>query len=299
MAPSLEKLLNHVFDYAGLFPPAKLLMPNALLEYRKMVDQHEWLVNRFIVPASRLTEAADEAVKLMEGQEGEGKLMEVTVVGTPVEEMIQAGETLAEDLRRIEAEPRLEVTAYEVRFPANAVAIKGGARGLKRLMDRGIDVYVELPWGKGQNDAMCEVAEVEGIGFKARMGGLKADNFPEPFQVASWMNEAVMLDCPFKFTAGLHEPMRYLDEELGIKRHGFLNVLMAAATATHNDISRLEIQQILEIEDEGAFIFNETEAKVLGQSVSLEQIEESLAEGIGSCSITEPVDGLKRIGLLS
>ena len=50
-------LLDHLIDYAGLFPPAELPMPEALRNYAAYrTGECSWALARFIVPAARLDE---------------------------------------------------------------------------------------------------------------------------------------------------------------------------------------------------------------------------------------------------
>ncbi len=44
-------------DYAGLFPPAKLNLKEAIANYAQYQQTHNnWLLGRFVIPVSRLTE---------------------------------------------------------------------------------------------------------------------------------------------------------------------------------------------------------------------------------------------------
>ena len=57
MFSSLKALLSSIVDYAGLFPPAKLKLRNAIANYVQYHQtQESWLLGRFVIPASRLTE---------------------------------------------------------------------------------------------------------------------------------------------------------------------------------------------------------------------------------------------------
>ncbi|MBV9277757.1 MAG: hypothetical protein JOZ97_05930, partial [Candidatus Eremiobacteraeota bacterium] len=52
-----QALLEHLIDYAGLFPPAQLSMPRAVEEYAAIRSgPYAWMSGRFIVPVSRITE---------------------------------------------------------------------------------------------------------------------------------------------------------------------------------------------------------------------------------------------------
>ena len=57
IAPALRALLEGVFDYAGLFPPAKLGMAETVSNYATyLAGEHSWMLGRLIVPVARLDE---------------------------------------------------------------------------------------------------------------------------------------------------------------------------------------------------------------------------------------------------
>ena len=55
MKNSLQTLMNGLIDYAGLFPPAKLPLNEAVAEYiSHFKDNKKWILGRFIIPVSQL-----------------------------------------------------------------------------------------------------------------------------------------------------------------------------------------------------------------------------------------------------
>lgn len=57
MTESLRVLLEHLIDYAGLFPPAGLTMQDAVRNYARYRDgQYAWALGKFIVPQGRAKE---------------------------------------------------------------------------------------------------------------------------------------------------------------------------------------------------------------------------------------------------
>jgi hypothetical protein len=57
--------LEALIDHAALFPPASMSMADALLEDRRVrAADTGWIVNRFVVPASRLAEVGREPLPL-------------------------------------------------------------------------------------------------------------------------------------------------------------------------------------------------------------------------------------------
>jgi hypothetical protein len=58
-------LLARLIDHAPLFPPASLPLEEALAEDRRVrADESGWLVNRFVVPASKLSDLDGEPLRL-------------------------------------------------------------------------------------------------------------------------------------------------------------------------------------------------------------------------------------------
>lgn len=54
---SLHALLEHLIDYAGLFPPAALTMQDAVRNYARYRDgELAWALGRFVVPQARVSE---------------------------------------------------------------------------------------------------------------------------------------------------------------------------------------------------------------------------------------------------
>jgi hypothetical protein len=54
---SLRALLAKLIDYAGLYPPAGLPLPEVLENYQAYLDSpHSWMLNRLVLPAAKLAE---------------------------------------------------------------------------------------------------------------------------------------------------------------------------------------------------------------------------------------------------
>src|SRR6478672_1809761 len=89
-------LLTHLFDYAGVFPPAELPLDEAVAEWRRIrASDDAWLVNRFVARAG--TEVDVEPLAVVDGPrerqgdvvyvEGETKLRCGGARVPPVEEV--------------------------------------------------------------------------------------------------------------------------------------------------------------------------------------------------------------------
>jgi hypothetical protein len=59
---SLQALLANLIDYAGLYPPASLPLDRVLESYQRYLTSPEsWMLNRLVLPASKLAEVRLEA----------------------------------------------------------------------------------------------------------------------------------------------------------------------------------------------------------------------------------------------
>ena len=293
MGSPLQGLLEGIIDYAGLFPPARLGMKEAVESFfRYKGGPERWIVNRFLCPASRLEELSQS----LEGS----KAMPLGVIGTGGVDLDRFETALEADAKALSAfEGRFgdsaSIEAYEVRLP-------DGARLDRVVKDlegfSGAEVFLELSWTDAQSDQLAEIAATGWMGAKARTGGLEPGNFPSPESLASFLKECQDLDLPFKLTAGLHQPARHFDREVGVQAHGFLNILAALALNEAHDLSRAEMAQVLDSEETlwSPYGFSWSDLEVsFEESAPVRE----LFVGFGSCSIVEPLEGLSELGLLA
>lgn len=60
VAPALRELLDNLFDYAGLFPPAKLSLKDTLSKFESYhKGEYSWMLRNVVLPASELASAAE------------------------------------------------------------------------------------------------------------------------------------------------------------------------------------------------------------------------------------------------
>jgi hypothetical protein len=155
-----------------------------------------------------------------------------------------------------------------------------------------IDVYAEIPLAWGLSGALDRVAGARGDGVriapKFRTGGLAAELFPTPVELAAVICACRDRGLPFKLTAGLHRAGRYQDVQTGFIHHGFLNILAGAvAAAAGADV--LVVAERLDSSDLPMLID--------GVRPHLDQAR-PLWTGFGSCSVREPIDDLLTLRLL-
>src|SRR5882724_8410809 len=78
VSPALGALLRGVVDYAGLFPPAKLSLVDALNNFvRYAGGPHSWMLGKFVVPAAQLGELQS---LLQENSEARGQKYSLSVL---------------------------------------------------------------------------------------------------------------------------------------------------------------------------------------------------------------------------
>jgi hypothetical protein len=118
---------------------------------------------------------------------------------------------------------------------------------------------------------------------KVRCGGATV---PSVVLLAAFVRRCRELGVAFKATAGLHHPVR------GEHEHGFLNLLAAAVFGDE--------EEALAERDPAAFGLDGRAFSWRGRSAAgpeLARVRRELFVGIGSCSIQEPVDDLRALGL--
>jgi hypothetical protein len=290
-------MLEGVIDYAGLFPPANLSMEDAVAEYLRLLNGPEsWLVSRFVCPASRLDELADE-LEAQKAEIGFG----VSIIGTGGADATSFGRGVTQDASSFitfsgRCEDICAIEAYEVKAPE--LEFKAALRALGPF--RELEVFVEIPWGESMHDNMHHIAETDWVAAKVRTGGLDAAAYPSTDRLAGFIQECLNLNIAFKLTAGLHHSVRHHDPKVNAMSHGFLNVFIAAALADENALSKKEIATILEETNGSAFSFTQDEVRWHNLEASLDAIEDmrGLFVSYGSCSVTEAYEDLRLLKLL-
>ena len=298
MNHSLRDLLLGLIDYAGLFPPAALDMPTAARKYAEYREsEYRWALGRFVVPVARLDEF-EEAVEgiLPSGAQERDDFWRLSAL---------SGGDLSSDLNRIAEFNQKRAGAAVI----DTIEIKAGRAGdienAMSLTPANLTPYFEIPIGGDPAELIKSVAETEARA-KVRTGGVSADAFPSSFDLARFIKICAEDDVPFKATAGLHHPLRsvnrltYAPDSASAMMHGFLNVFLAAAFAQ----SGMEVDRLVELLEEKspeAFQFDSGGVTWRDEMIVRGQLRNSrnlLAIAFGSCSFEEPIDDLKKIGLL-
>lgn len=304
MVESLQALLREIIDYAGLFPPAKLSMDSAVRNYLRYNNGREdWLVGRFVCPATRLRELESHLERAEITDE-----MRLCVTGRGGEDSPSFLRNTLGDL--VEIRDRCKRTTpefFEVRIPAGTLVVNGFGHLLTELKRRseGLEVVLELPftenWEKDIPSAIKRIALSNGFKVKIRTGGIEPSAFPSPQQVALFISACATNDVPFKATAGLHHPVRAFDKSVNCEMFGFFNVFFAALVAKFFRPEVGALEEILVEKDPRVFHFEPFAMSYKSYRLTNDQVREARqwALSFGSCSVEEPLEDLRTLGYLS
>ncbi len=294
-------LLGELIDYAGLFPPARLSMREALAAYeRAEASPYYWMLGRFVVTASRLDEL------LAELDEAPDPLSLCAIVDGDFDEGLAS---IAAASR--EHGDRVSIETIEMKWPQEPDAGLDGAWHAAPL-DATIFVEVPLSERSSPHDVAALAAELAELarareafardgGAKVRCGGLVADAAPTAERLAHFIDLARRVDLPFKATAGLHHAIRHYNAEAGFVMHGFLNVIGAAILARTHGLGELALERMISDEDPTHFTLDDSRFAWRGTGAGASEIGVARARSIrsyGSCSFTEPVEDLIALGML-
>jgi hypothetical protein len=282
--PAIVPLLVGLVDDAAVFPPGSAALPDAVAAHR--VHRAAWyadLIGPLLLPATALRDVPallgpDEVIDI-------GVIGDVPIAGLP--------DVLSQ------TDPRLRVRQVEA-----AVAKRGEdpAPGLGALLSHAalleqlhpeLSLFAEAPLTWGLFEALDVIAAERTAGVavapKFRTGGLAAELFPTPVELAAVICACRDRALPFKLTAGLHHAIRHPDPETGFTHHGFLNIIAAVLVAA-DGAEVIEVAEVLGATDPVPLIERVRPRR---------DHERPLWRGFGSCSVTEPLDDLARLGLVA
>ena len=327
MKTSLRTLLSGLIDYAGLFPPAKLSLHEAAKGYAEgKRDSLAWLLNSFVLPASKLEEVLEQRRTsflspiswqfhvTFQQQESQTVWQENLEIDTK-----KANQFLG-DCQAITPQFKAKILGLEIPLSEEHCrpttdcdihsVIEATLKTLQATLPNIKHVYFELPCVKVDSKVREELCKATrslqkeypmSLGLKLRMGGLTHEDFPTVEHVAKHIDTCQRFGGPWKATAGLHHAFRQNHPTLPTKIHGFLNLLVAATLAEATSISRSVIEEILADENPDHFQYSDDGISWKDYSAStttVQTVRETRFQTIGSCSFTEPYHDLKMYGLL-
>lgn len=291
MASANLWFLENIIDYAGIFPPAALPAAESLRNYQAYRNGSEnWILGSLAWSCSTLSELAPLLTPNDE--------VELALIGRPSTNWDTWQDARLQDVEDVnnilERCPGVAAATYESRI--DDLSRVTDALNSLRSLGKETDIYIELPWDQPLDDAIAELATEEWARAKFRTGGKTKDAYPSPLQLAGIIKQCIDLEVEFKLTAGLHEPIAHIDQSNGAFAHGFLNILMATSVAYQDDASVQELASILESDDPSEWSVKNG-LSFDGKRLSEDDLNNarSFFGSFGSCSITDPLEGLQRL----
>jgi hypothetical protein len=315
---ALQVFMQGLVDYAGLFPPAALSVPDAVAEYADhRTSAESWMLGRFIATADKLPAIAREAAPhLVRNQVwpvsaivGDRESSQAALAALPSQGKNVAGVVSA----------GLKVEVLETPMPADVNSGEDAAAfldvlgaGLVAAELADCELFIEVKPGSRLPEILTAIAVFAAervsrghsssrVGAKLRTGGLVAGAFPACEDIASVIAGCRQEHLALKFTAGLHHPIRHHNDDIGVMMHGFLNVFGAGLLAHTHNLSVPEITTILAETEATAFGFDETGfawRHLKAEISTIRNLRSRSLCGFGSCSFSEPRDDLFGLALL-
>lgn len=272
-AATVPPLFRGLVDDAAVFPPGNAPLPEALAGHGR--HRSAWyadLVGPLLLPVSALA-----------------GLRETTLPAIGV-----VGDTGLAGVRSALGSADERWRQFEVAVAKRGEDPQPGLRALLAEMAAGpsLEVYAELPLTWGLLEALDTLAAQRATGVriapKFRTGGLAAELFPTPVELAAVICACRDRELPFKLTAGLHHALRHTDPETGFIHHGFLNVLVAC----------LAVAGGAEVVDVAEVLASTDPLPLIKTARTNRDRKRPLWIGFGSCSVLEPLGDLRTLGLI-
>ncbi len=297
-----------LIDYAGYFPPAGLDIKTAVENYiRYLAGEKGWMLGRCIVPATELqrldshpgfccsviissaltSEELDQLSRFnVLSTSMRQKVMGVEMVETRLPETVDSPESCLDFLLHVKS-GLLQTGLQDVQLFIEAGRIASAAAVVSAIATF------------NNNRSGEEV--VANVGYKLRCGGLEKRDFPTAEEVAEVIGICRRQDIPIKFTAGMHHPLYTYSPGLEVMQHGFINIFGAALLCWSCNLSVTQIAACLRDGNAQHFHFAEQYFSWQENIISASEmitLRQNKVIGFGSCSFTEPVAGLRSLGVL-
>ncbi len=296
-------LLRGLIDDASLFPPASLALPDALMRF------HARRQGRYHAIAGRFVVAGTTIEPLMAAFDTRHGGIDLSVV-LDAESLAASVATMR---RMTEVLPQLALAAFEIRLPEREIdtgELVGWTQTLQELVQsESVEIFVETRFARDWTTAPSEIADTiedaksrtgdDALGAKVRCGGVAADAFPTPEQLASFVLAMRDAGLAWKATGGLHAAL--YRSGFGHGTHGFINLLAAALLANDRAIEDEEVAHVLSEESYDAFVLDERRFGWHDNIIHDDAVREGrdlAMRSYGSCSFDDPVDDLRRFGVV-
>lgn len=263
-------------DDACLLPPSPVGLDDAVLKHQEHTTSwYSDLIGSLLMPASLL--GTEQVPRLTAALIGD---VPAAALPNTVEKLRSAGVVV----KHLEA---AVARRGEDPQPGLATLRTFAAAGT------GLPLYAEIPLSWGLLAALDSVAEARAGGVpiapKFRVGGLAAELFPTPVELAAVICACRDRELPFKLAAGMRHATRHTDPETGFTHHGFLNVLVATVIAAGGG----EVAEVAEA------LAATHPVPLVEPARTYRDGPRPLFVGFGAANVVEPLTELVRLGLIN
>jgi hypothetical protein len=274
-----EELYLGLFDDAGMFPPAILPADRAVSEHaRHSLSWYDTFVGPLVCNDSRVGLVDEHAARL-----GLAAIDVSVVVPDGLDAVDKA-------LSAVDRCSRLRIRALDT--PLANHPLRKAIAVCEDLAARGVDMYVEIPITHLSDRDVHQLCTAN-LSVKLRTGGTTTGAFHTEDELARAIVLCASERLRFKCTAGLHNAVRHRDTGTGFEHHGFLNIALAARAAAGTG-SVSVVREIL-AERDPVVVASKTRELASRDVAAIR----SLFASFGTCSITEPIDDLLSMGLVT
>ncbi|MBH8578177.1 hypothetical protein I8752_35575 [Nostocaceae cyanobacterium CENA369] len=292
MYTSVKTLLASIVDYAGLFPPAKLGIEAAIVNYAKYQSTpYSWMLNNFVLPVSRLHEFTTIVPTLDLKQ----RSLSLIISNNWKSEL-----EIVHSLQLRHSKNHIAVTSLE--FPIlSPIEIE---KVIPHLTEN-LEVFFEIPLKEDLKPYLAVLKNTK-ASAKIRTGGMTVEAFPTVTQLFLGILAFAEAQVPFKATAGLHHPLpgnyciTYEPDSPSTLMHGFLNVAVMAALVYWQKVTPQAALEVLQ-DASNSFYFTDNAITWGDYQLNIAEIEQArqrFFRSFGSCSFEEPIDNLQELKLL-
>ncbi|MBW4429593.1 MAG: hypothetical protein KME50_35835 [Nostoc desertorum CM1-VF14] len=295
MLASIKTLFSSIVDYAGLFPPAKLTMEEAIANYaRYQTACYHWMLGNFVLPVSRINEFEQLLLKLPI-KAGKTKHWRLSVI------ISQEVESAIAKIQALNDNPKIAIASLE--FPPLSLS---EIDKVFPYLPADIEAFFEIPYS-GDLKAYLTLLQHPGTSAKIRTGGLSAEAFPTISQLYRFIFACAEAQVGFKATAGLHHPqpgkypLTYESDSPNAMMHGFLNVAVLAVLVYWQKVTAQEALKVLQESTLESFLVSEDSIAWKDRRLDiweLQKARQNFFRCFGSCSFQEPIESLKNLKLL-
>jgi hypothetical protein len=308
--PEAAKALTQgLIDYAGLFPPASLPMPEAIENFaRYMRSGQAPMLGRLVCPAARLDELTRAGQMLMPGtfatsgypeMAGDGEPWRISAIvphtsQTPLDDSL---EQIREFNHRHEAQDQGLAVVDAIETPLKEVA---DVDGLLDTVPEQLAIAMEVPVA---GDIRGYIAALAGTGAaaKIRCGGVTMEAMLPAEPIVKFIVACRTAGVPFKCTAGLHHALpgqyrlTYDDNPPMGPMQGFVNTFVVAILIGARAIDEDTALELMAETNGQNFVLSDQHIGWKQHTVPVATAVEQrsrFALSFGSCSFEEPTEEL-------